>query len=210
MKKCVHCDEVLEDDCFYGDKRKNNKLSPYCIQCESKRKKKQLISFKKQCLEYKNQYCCTKCGYDKNITALDFHHREKSEKDFTISSSKKLQITQEIKDELDKCDVVCSNCHREIHSNLSYDFNPKILKPRENPICLDCGKECTYGASRCLDCQKTERRLNIPKIEQITEDIKNLIYLEAIGRKYSVTGNCVRKWIKSYGLYDYYKKNKSK
>lgn len=63
---------------------------------------------------------CEICGYNKCIEALDFHHRDPSKKDFTISSTRKggkgVGSWPELKKELDKCILVCSNCHREIHA----------------------------------------------------------------------------------------------
>jgi IS30 family transposase len=61
---------------------------------------------------------CIKCGYNKCIAALEFHHRNPNNKDFEISSSKILSWNK-IKIELDKCDLVCSNCHKEIHWDVS-------------------------------------------------------------------------------------------
>jgi predicted HNH restriction endonuclease len=58
---------------------------------------------------------CSRCGYDKCMAALDCHHRDETKKEFEVS---KLRTRSEsvIKKELAKCDLVCSNCHREIHS----------------------------------------------------------------------------------------------
>lgn len=60
---------------------------------------------------------CSICGYNKNYAALDFHHINVEEKEFSpaqlIHTSYDLdQIFQE----LDKCQLVCANCHREIHN----------------------------------------------------------------------------------------------
>lgn len=59
---------------------------------------------------------CTICGYNKNYSALEFHHKNPEEKDFgpaqLIYSSYNLDS---IYKELDKCQLVCANCHREIH-----------------------------------------------------------------------------------------------
>lgn len=57
---------------------------------------------------------CLKCGYDKSVSALVFHHRNPKEKDFKISA-KGNSCWDKIKTELDKCDMLCSNCHAEIH-----------------------------------------------------------------------------------------------
>lgn len=59
---------------------------------------------------------CSKCNYNKCFSALDFHHTDPAEKDFTISTNINMSW-ETIKSELDKCILVCSNCHREIHSD---------------------------------------------------------------------------------------------
>lgn len=56
---------------------------------------------------------CSLCGYDKCQAALEFHHLDPNEKDFNISHSNK--SFESMKPELDKCILVCANCHREIH-----------------------------------------------------------------------------------------------
>jgi len=73
-------------------------------------------NLKKKALEYKGGKCEI-CGYNKCITALDFHHTDPTEKDFTISTNTN-KAWDKIKKELDKCVLVCSNCHREIHSKI--------------------------------------------------------------------------------------------
>lgn len=59
---------------------------------------------------------CIRCGYDKCIKALEFHHLNPSKKDFTISNDhfKLLDAVNESK----KCILICSNCHKELHDNL--------------------------------------------------------------------------------------------
>lgn len=63
-------------------------------------------------VEYKGGKC-ERCGYNKCIDALDFHHRDPNEKDFTIGG--KSWSFERLKKEADKCILVCANCHREIH-----------------------------------------------------------------------------------------------
>jgi DNA-binding CsgD family transcriptional regulator len=57
---------------------------------------------------------CVKCGYNECIWALEFHHKDPNEKDFTISTYTTLGW-EKLKKELDKCELRCSNCHKEIH-----------------------------------------------------------------------------------------------
>jgi 5-methylcytosine-specific restriction endonuclease McrA len=63
-------------------------------------------------IEYMGGKCCV-CGYDKCVGALQFHHKNPNEKDFTISG--KTLSFDRLKNEVDKCMLVCSNCHAEIH-----------------------------------------------------------------------------------------------
>ena len=60
---------------------------------------------------------CAICGYSKYTGALEFHHRDPNEKDFTISNDRaKLEESIE---ESKKCILLCANCHREVHAGLA-------------------------------------------------------------------------------------------
>ncbi len=65
------------------------------------------------CVNYLNNKCM-KCGYQRNLAALQFHHRDPTKKDFTIASANKMPF-EDMKSELDKCDLLCANCHGEHH-----------------------------------------------------------------------------------------------
>jgi 5-methylcytosine-specific restriction endonuclease McrA len=59
---------------------------------------------------------CMRCGYDKCLKALEFHHLDPSQKDFTISNDRfKLQ---DAVTESKKCILICSNCHKELHDGM--------------------------------------------------------------------------------------------
>ena len=60
---------------------------------------------------------CAICGYDKCVRALEFHHLDPNKKDFGISKTLTKNI-QTLKDEVDKCILLCSNCHAEEHQRL--------------------------------------------------------------------------------------------
>ena len=59
---------------------------------------------------------CIRCGYDRCIKALEFHHIDPSKKDFTISNDH--FRLQEAVEETKKCILICSNCHKELHDNM--------------------------------------------------------------------------------------------
>lgn len=65
-------------------------------------------------VEYKGGKC-ERCGYDKCIDALEFHHLNPDEKDFGVSCGDTRSL-EKLKAEADKCIMVCANCHREIHA----------------------------------------------------------------------------------------------
>ncbi len=95
------------------EKRKYADRREYLIKAVSKRRKK----IREMAIEYKGDKCIF-CGYKKFSGALDFHHIEKSDKNFGISAKGYTRSWNRVKQELDKCVLVCANCHREIHAGL--------------------------------------------------------------------------------------------
>jgi len=66
---------------------------------------------------------CKECGYNKNISALEFHHRDPNVKDHQLDSRTLSNRSMDyIMNEISKCDLLCSNCHREFH-NPEMDIN---------------------------------------------------------------------------------------
>lgn len=66
---------------------------------------------KLKAIEYKGGKCIV-CGYNKSIRALQFHHLDPTQKDFGISGTTK--SFEKLKPELDKCVLLCANCHGEV------------------------------------------------------------------------------------------------
>lgn len=61
---------------------------------------------------------CERCGYNKYVGALEFHHINPSQKDFGFSSKGITLSWEKMKKELDKCMLLCSNCHSEVHEEI--------------------------------------------------------------------------------------------
>ncbi len=93
------------------DKRSYTSRREYLIKAVYARRKK----VRKMALEYKGGKCEV-CGYDRCIYALEFHHLNSSKKDFAISSKGYTRSWNRVKEELDKCILICANCHRELHA----------------------------------------------------------------------------------------------
>ena len=90
------------------EKRKRN------VEAVKRRRKK----VKEMAVEYKGGKC-EKCGYNKCTRALEFHHLDPAEKDFGIAHKGRTNSWEKIKIELDKCIMVCANCHAEIHDEIN-------------------------------------------------------------------------------------------
>ncbi len=93
------------------DKRKYSDRREYLIQATAKRR----FNIKVKALKYKGS-SCQNCGYNKCNRALEFHHLDPQTKSFGISLKGYTRSWKAVKAELDKCILVCSNCHQEIHA----------------------------------------------------------------------------------------------
>lgn len=114
---CTKCGEEKQQDAFYFRKDRNA-YHCWCKSCVNKASYDSTKKLKIKAVEYKGGKC-ELCGYNKCISALDFHHLDPTQKDFGISDQSRKKSTWEIiQPELDKCILVCSNCHRELHHNL--------------------------------------------------------------------------------------------
>jgi len=70
--------------------------------------------FKRKCVVYKGGKCM-KCGLIDHPSVYDFHHRDPKMKDFGICKYPSRCLDETVKKELDKCDILCANCHRKEH-----------------------------------------------------------------------------------------------
>lgn len=88
-----------------------------CRKCRVEAVQKRRALIKEKAIQYKGGKCSI-CGYDKYIGALEFHHLNPNEKDFGIGQKGFTRSWEKVKEELDKCILVCANCHREIHAGI--------------------------------------------------------------------------------------------
>jgi len=87
----------------------------------NEKRKIKLLEFKRRMVEYLGGKC-KKCDYKKSLAALTFHHRDPQKKEYGLGSIKDNKWFK-IKKELDKCDLLCFNCHMELYDEL----NNKII-----------------------------------------------------------------------------------
>ncbi len=120
-KKCSKCTIAQHFSEFYM--LKTSKLYSHCKTCTKNDCNRRHRRAKQECVDYKGGGCLI-CGYMKCLGAMEFHHRDPKEKDMGIGSL--YVVTPQIKEELDKCDMLCANCHREEHARLNKEAQPSV------------------------------------------------------------------------------------
>lgn len=168
--------------------------------------------------EVKSKHGCAKCG-EGRFYLLDFHHTDPNQKEFALSHSiqKNYSYTR-IVAEVNKCIVLCSNCHREFHylngvegglNALELYLGRDIITLNEvheekkcarTKSCCDCGIPISITANRCNSCAS---KLKITDKPIDRESLKLKIRTESftsIGKEFNVTDNTIRKWCKHYNL----------
>lgn len=82
--------------------------------CNSCRVTKSKKSTKLKAIIYKGGKC-QRCGYKKSMAALCFHHIDPATKEFGIGENGHTYSWERVKKEIDKCELICQNCHHELH-----------------------------------------------------------------------------------------------
>jgi len=85
---------------------------------------------KKRCVDYLGGQC-VRCGYDRCIKAMTFHHRDPVGKEFTVSQMLD-RAWEVLRAELDKCDLLCFNCHMEEHCGLDQTVRIRFGAPKKH------------------------------------------------------------------------------
>lgn len=190
----------------YDPKSSSSHTSEYCNSCCVNKRR---FIRKKRMVEYAGGKCVV-CGYSKCINALCFHHRDPSTKELNISGGHCVSWERLVA-EIGKCDLLCANCHMEKHweiDSVSYRYEDHVFREVKDrtSVCLTCGtlflgkgKVNKYCSAACygLAC----RKVAWPDKGTLEEDISSMSWV-AVGRKYGVSDNAVRKWARDYGLLD--------
>jgi hypothetical protein len=137
--ECRKCKKPFKNRVFLDGQWKNICNRKYCLECspwkshntkadiDAPKKIKKLRNAeqvsewrrksKLKLIDYKGGKC-QRCGYNKAYPSVyQFHHRDPKEKDFGIGSGC-VQSFEKMKTEADKCDMLCRNCHAEVHEEL--------------------------------------------------------------------------------------------
>jgi hypothetical protein len=104
--RCIDCSQVYSARIQQNRSKSRNEY-----------RRKNIIERKRKAVEYLGG-ACIRCGYNKSLVALTFHHRDRKEKENTIGALRE-RSWKKLKEELDKCDLLCFNCHMELHADES-------------------------------------------------------------------------------------------
>lgn len=207
-KKCLICQKDFETK-KYGESRL------YCYDCSVPDDGSEKL-YKKQKEKARNLLGgrCVVCGYSRNGEVLDFHHLDPEEKGFIVAQNGK--SFENLLLEARKCTILCANCHREYHLgyindlprqdykkiDLHLDFIKKEKEKIEKVFCKKCGIEIyKYNKTGlCNHCSRKERRVvDRPAPRVVAKEVLETSFV-AVGRKYEVSDNAIRKWLRYYGL----------
>lgn len=159
---------------------------------------------------------CQRCGYNKCLAAFDFHHRDPEAKDLSLGS--RVLRWETIRRELDKCDLLCATCHREVHDELEEKkratyrktFAVKKCPPIVEP-CAHCGTDVKVYASRkdksksshvfCgVPCRSAFQEVGAWPSDEELADWVSRWSLSSVGRRIGVSHNSIRHRCKQRGI----------
>jgi len=223
MKDCYKCGETKDEAEFSMNKNKKDGLNSECKECQKayfreyyKKNKKKHIKAVTKTIHYKRQQLafikletgCSKCGYKEHPSALHFHHRDPSQKKFDISRCGYYGM-EDLLNEINKCDVICANCHSIEHSNWDFtsEIKMKTVKKRKlmnervlKKYFCDCGNTIHYRSTRCLPCsRKNKKSGNLPNDKTLKEEIWKTP-CEHVANKYGISGSYLSRYCRDKGI----------
>ena|SRR3989344_4855880 len=115
-KRCHYCSRWYPETYFGVAKTKATKVyyRRKCRYCYRETKQTRIRRTYQWVINYKTQRGCSKCGVT-DPRVLDFHHRDENNKEFTVGYVRRSVGFERLKREIEKCEVLCANCHRILH-----------------------------------------------------------------------------------------------
>jgi hypothetical protein len=113
MKHCSRCQENKKNEEFSKDASSPTGLTYYCRLCNKNSCAQHRREFKEKCIDYLGGICWS-CSGEFPVSVFDFHHLDPAQKDVEVSKLT-FRPWEVVMEELDKCALLCSNCHRQAH-----------------------------------------------------------------------------------------------
>lgn len=197
MKTCPICKKEYPETVEYFYVRpKRSDLAGYCRFCANnlatKRITLQRQELKKEAISLKGGKCSI-CGFNKSIWSLSFHHLDQNKKDYQISNIKSLE---RLKSEINKCILVCTNCHQEIHDGLHpeiLDIGEGVNNDSTQRRRIRVQEYTDYLGGKCIQCgySKCNRSLNFHHIGNKEIPIGSLTFLPKLSKMKNELDKCV-------------------
>lgn len=201
---CSKCGTRKPDHEFYF-RETEGRYNAWCKACTCQFQIRRWKDRKRKAVELLGGKCC-RCGYAKNLSAFQFHHVERDQKEFNWNKLR-LRSWRRIVEELKKCALVCANCHAEIHSPEDDLIAPEgcgnrrldQVGPVMTGVCV-CG-EPVYGTKYCsVACAGIgQRRVKRPTGEEL-KSLLAKVTRATVARRFGISEATVRKWEKLYGI----------
>ena len=134
---------------------------------------------------------CQICGWNKinpvtGLVPLEIHHIDGN----YLNNAK------------DNLQVLCPNCHSLTPNFKSLNSSSRLRTQTRkiNQKCVDCGKDISFGARRCKECENKNRIQDKPISRDELKKLIRTIPFTEIGKMFNVTDNTIRKWCITYNL----------
>ena len=114
-KICSKCKRELPIENFHWRNKAKGIRRSDCKECHSKQVKDRYVQNKAVINALKETQSCVKCGYNKCVAALDYHHIDETTKTDTVAKLSTHSNIETALKETEKCIILCANCHREFH-----------------------------------------------------------------------------------------------
>ena len=103
---------------------------------------------------------------------------------------------------LENLRIVCPNCNAGLDTFSGRNNKKKKVNQKSELFC-ECGNSKLKNSKNCEECfHNNRRKVERPSLEQLKKEVEELGY-SATGRKYGVSDNAIRKWLKNYKSYEY-------
>jgi hypothetical protein len=119
LRKCLACHQELSSDRFGSNGTLPSgkpRYKPRCKPCNARYENE--IFRQKLRLIIGADPKCSECGYNKTFAALEFHHEDPSTKEGIIAHMRNYSLDR-LRQEVEKCRILCSCCHKEEHERLA-------------------------------------------------------------------------------------------
>ncbi len=126
MKTCKICKNILSIESFHKKNMNKDGISNMCKSCHKNYQDSKFEIMSGYITQIKTFFGCCICG-ENDACCLDCHHVNPQTKLYVISAYRSMGSWKKLRNELNKCILLCSNCHRKVHThNIDVSKFPKI------------------------------------------------------------------------------------